>query len=73
MSLSQVLAAGIVGGGAFEPHMDVVHVIRLVTDETITRAATVRELEQLQRGLIAMHLEKTLKSDRVLRDLRRHG
>ena len=34
---------------------------------------TVRELEQLHRGLIAMHLEKTLKSDRVLRDLRRHG
>lgn len=34
---------------------------------------TVRELEQLHRGLIAMHLEKTLKSDRVLRGLRRHG
>ena len=33
--------------------------------------ATLRELEQLHRGLIAMHLEKTLKSDRVLRDLRR--
>ena len=32
---------------------------------------TLRELEQLHRGLIAMHLEKTLKSDRVLRDLRR--
>ena len=31
------------------------------------------ELEQLHRGLIAMHLEKALKSDRVLRDLRRHG
>jgi len=35
--------------------------------------ATLRELEQLHRGLIAMHLEKTLKSDRVLRDLRRRG
>ncbi|MBF8300303.1 MAG: repair protein RecO [Acidobacteria bacterium] len=34
---------------------------------------TLRELEQLHRGLIAMHLEKTLKSDRVLRDLRRHN
>lgn len=34
---------------------------------------TLRELEQLHRGLIALHLEKTLKSDRVLRDLRRHG
>ena len=33
---------------------------------------TLRELEQEHRGLIAMHLEKTLKSDRVLRDLRRH-
>ena len=30
-----------------------------------------RELETVHRGLIAMHLEKTLKSDRVLRDLRR--
>jgi len=35
--------------------------------------AALRELEQLHRGLIAMHLEKTLKSDRVLRDLRRRG
>ena len=32
-----------------------------------------KELEQVHRGLIAMHLEKTLKSDRVLRDLRRHN
>jgi DNA repair protein RecO (recombination protein O) len=32
-----------------------------------------KELEQLHRGLIAMHLEKTLKSDRVLRDIRRHN
>ena len=32
---------------------------------------TLRELEQLHRGLITMHLEKTLKSDRVLRDMRR--
>jgi DNA repair protein RecO (recombination protein O) len=38
-----------------------------------TRAAAIRELEQLHRGLIAMHLEKTLKSDRVLRDLGRRG
>jgi hypothetical protein len=30
-----------------------------------------RELENVHRGLITMHLEKTLKSDRVLRDLRR--
>ena len=32
-----------------------------------------KELEQVHRDLITMHLEKTLKSDRVLRDLRRHG
>jgi DNA repair protein RecO (recombination protein O) len=32
-----------------------------------------RELENVHRTLISMHLEKTLKSDRVLRDLRRHA
>jgi len=32
-----------------------------------------QELEQVHRGLITMHLEKTLKSERVLRDLRRHN
>lgn len=32
-----------------------------------------KELEKVHRALIALHLEKTLKSDRVLRDLRRHG
>lgn len=32
-----------------------------------------RELEIVHRALIAMHLEKSLKSDRVLRDLRRHA
>jgi DNA repair protein RecO (recombination protein O) len=32
----------------------------------------IRELEHAHRALITMHLEKTLKSDRVLRDLRRH-
>jgi DNA repair protein RecO (recombination protein O) len=31
------------------------------------------ELEQVHRALITMHLEKNLKSDRVLRDLRRHN
>ena len=35
--------------------------------------AVLRELEQVHRALIAMHLEKTLKSDRVLRDLRKHN
>jgi len=34
--------------------------------------AVLNELEQVHRALIAMHLEKNLKSDRVLRDLRRH-
>ena len=33
----------------------------------------IRELEQVHRALIAMHLEKNLKSDRVLRDLRKHN
>ena len=32
-----------------------------------------RELESVHRSLISMHLEKTLKSDRVIRDLRRHA
>jgi DNA repair protein RecO (recombination protein O) len=43
-----------------------------VGDMPASRAA-IRELELLHRGLIAMHLEKTLKSDRVLRELRRRG
>ena len=33
----------------------------------------IRELERVHRSLISMHLEKTLKSERVLRDLRRHA
>ena len=41
--------------------------------ELPTGRGALKELEQLHRGLIAMHLEKALKSDRVLRDLRRHG
>jgi DNA repair protein RecO (recombination protein O) len=36
-------------------------------------AQALRELENVHRALIAMHLEKTLKSDRVLRELRRHA
>jgi DNA repair protein RecO (recombination protein O) len=35
-------------------------------------ARALRELENVHRTLITTHLEKTLKSDRVLRDLRRH-
>ena len=36
-------------------------------------ARVLRELESVHRALIATHLEKTLKSDKVLRDLRRHA
>jgi DNA repair protein RecO (recombination protein O) len=36
-------------------------------------ARAIRELERVHRALITMHLEKTLKSDRVIRDLRRHA
>ena len=32
-----------------------------------------KELEQVHRGLITLHLEKNLKSDRVLRELRRNN
>jgi len=38
-----------------------------------TAPPVLQELENVHRALIAMHLEKTLKSDRVLRDLRRHA
>lgn len=36
-------------------------------------ADVIRELEAAHRALLALHLEKTLKSDRVIRDLRRHA
>ena len=36
-------------------------------------ARVLRELEAVHRALIATHLEKSLKSDRVLRELRRQG
>jgi DNA repair protein RecO (recombination protein O) len=35
--------------------------------------SVLKELEQVHRALITMHLEKNLKSDRVLRDLRRQN
>jgi DNA repair protein RecO (recombination protein O) len=41
--------------------------------EIVADSRVLRELENVHRALIGMHLEKTLKSDRVLRDLRRHG
>jgi hypothetical protein len=37
------------------------------------RRSALKELEQVHRALITMHLEKNLKSDRVLRDLRKHN
>jgi len=40
---------------------------------TPTSPQVLKELESVHRSLIATHLEKTLKSDRVLRDLRRHA
>lgn len=40
--------------------------------EVPAERGVLRELEHAHRALITMHLEKTLKSDRVLRDLRRH-
>lgn len=40
---------------------------------TPTAPQVLKELESVHRSLIATHLEKTLKSDRVLRDLRRHA
>jgi recombinational DNA repair protein (RecF pathway) len=42
-------------------------------DLTPTPPQVLKELESVHRNLIATHLEKTLKSDRVLRDLRRHA
>jgi DNA repair protein RecO (recombination protein O) len=36
-------------------------------------ARVLRELESVHRALIATHLEKSLKSDRVLRELRKQG
>ena len=43
-----------------------------VGDVAVPRGV-LRELETVHRALISMHLEKHLKSDRVLRDLRRHN
>ena len=43
---------------------------RHVGDLPVPRGV-LKELENVHRALIEMHLEKTLKSDRVLRDLRR--
>jgi len=39
----------------------------------VVASRALREIEGAHRALIAMHLEKHVKSDRVLRDLRRHA
>ena len=61
-SLSAAAMAFLAGSRAVAPHQ----VGMVPADRKV-----LRELENVHRGLIAMHLEKTLKSDRVLRDLRR--
>lgn len=60
-TLSGAAMAFLAGSRAVPPHQ--------VGAVPATRPA-LRELELVHRGLIAMHLEKTLKSDRVLRHLR---
>jgi DNA repair protein RecO (recombination protein O) len=63
-SLSAGASAFLTGSRTVPPH----RVAELLADRHV-----LRELETVHRALIAMHLEKTLKSDRVLRDLRRHA
>jgi DNA repair protein RecO (recombination protein O) len=63
-ALSPAAAAFLAGSRAVAPHR---------VGEVPADRGTLRELETVHRALIATHLEKTLKSDRVLRDLRRHA
>lgn len=63
-SLSDGAVAFLAASRAVPPHR--------VGDVPVERRV-LRELEAVHRTLITMHLEKTLKSDRVLRDLRRHA
>jgi DNA repair protein RecO (recombination protein O) len=64
-------------GTLSEPAMAFLAASRSVSPDRVNELPaerrTLKELEQLHRGLIAMHLEKQLKSERVLRDLRRHN
>jgi len=64
-------------GTLSEPAMAFLAASRSVSPDRVSELPaerrTLKELEQVHRGLIAMHLEKHLKSDRVLRDLRRHN
>jgi len=63
-TLSDGAMAFLAGARPAEPH----HVGSVPAGQQV-----LRELESVHRTLITMHLEKTLKSDRVLRDLRRHA
>ena len=63
-TLSAASMAFLAGARTVPPH-------RIADVPADTRA--LRELENVHRALITTHLEKTLKSDRVLRDLRRHA
>jgi DNA repair protein RecO (recombination protein O) len=63
-TLSDAAVSFLAGSRAVAPH-------RVGDVPADTRV--LRELENVHRALIATHLEKTLKSDRVLRDLRRHS
>jgi DNA repair protein RecO (recombination protein O) len=63
-SLSDAAKAFLAGSRSVPPQ----DVARLSIDRK-----ALRELEGVHRALITTHLEKTLKSDRVLRDLRRHA
>ena len=63
-TLSPGALAFLAGSRAVAPHQ---------VGEVPADRRTMRELENAHRVLIAMYLEKTLKSDRVLRDLRRHA
>jgi DNA repair protein RecO (recombination protein O) len=64
-------------GTLSEPAMAFLAASRSVSPDRVSELPaerrTLKELEQVHRGLIAMHLEKHLKSERVLRDLRRHN
>jgi DNA repair protein RecO (recombination protein O) len=61
--LSDAAIAFLVGSRTVPPHQ---------VGSVPVEPRALRELENVHRTLITMHLEKTLKSDRVLRDLRRH-
>ena len=63
-TLSSAAMVFLAGSRAVPPHQ---------VGDVPADARVLKELETVHRALIATHLEKTLKSDRVLRDLRRHA